>query len=183
LDTFLVKGQKISKTKLLRRSFSQKTNEWICFSILTTRKYVKLELWFQVSSISELSGKNKQIRLLTFRIFVEFFLLYEFTFLKSYTVARVLKLNLGTVSGVSSYLFGRSRSEAGNFCLVLFNYWSNCFVVLFLFFSILFFSQWADYTATLLTFSYFWMVILDFYPSLVWKRPYHKKTKLDIFEK
>ena len=33
-----------------------KTNKRICFSILTTRKYLKLEFRFQVSSISLLSG-------------------------------------------------------------------------------------------------------------------------------
>ena len=56
------------------RNFSQKTNERICFSILTTRKFLILEFQFQVSSISESSGqKNKFIRsffrdLLTFML-------------------------------------------------------------------------------------------------------------------
>ena len=34
--------------KLASRNISQKTNEGICFSILTTRKYLKLEFRFQV---------------------------------------------------------------------------------------------------------------------------------------
>ena len=40
----------------LSRNFSQKTNGRVCFSILTTQKYLKLEIKIQVSSISELSG-------------------------------------------------------------------------------------------------------------------------------
>ena len=36
------------ETKLSSRNFSQKTNGRICFSILMTGKYLKLEFWFQV---------------------------------------------------------------------------------------------------------------------------------------
>ena len=32
-----------SRNKIVERNFAQKTNERICFSILTTRKYLKLE--------------------------------------------------------------------------------------------------------------------------------------------
>ena len=53
---FLALLKVISKQKLSSRNFSQKTNERICFSILTTRKYLKLEIKIQVSSISESSG-------------------------------------------------------------------------------------------------------------------------------
>ena len=35
------------RKKKLSSNFSQKTNGWICFSILTTRKYLKLEFQFQ----------------------------------------------------------------------------------------------------------------------------------------
>ena len=52
---FLALLKVISKKKLWSRNFSQKTNEQICFSILTTRKYLKLEIKIQVSSISRLS--------------------------------------------------------------------------------------------------------------------------------
>ena len=45
------------------RNFSQKTNEQICFSILTTRKYLKIEFQFQLSSISGSGCQDrKQIR-------------------------------------------------------------------------------------------------------------------------
>ena len=48
------------ESNLWSANFSQKMNERICFSILTTRKYLKLEIEIQVSSISESSGqKNK----------------------------------------------------------------------------------------------------------------------------
>ena len=45
-----------SQKKLSSGNFSQKLNGWICFSILTSRKYLKHEFWFQVSSISQSSG-------------------------------------------------------------------------------------------------------------------------------
>ena len=38
------------ETKLLSRNFSQTTNKRICFSILTTWTYLKLEIKIQVSS-------------------------------------------------------------------------------------------------------------------------------------
>ena len=38
------------ETKLSSRNFSQETNERICFSILTTQKYLELEIENQVSS-------------------------------------------------------------------------------------------------------------------------------------
>ena len=43
------------ETKLSSCNFSQKPNEWICFSILTTQKHLKLEIEIQVSSIFESS--------------------------------------------------------------------------------------------------------------------------------
>ena len=44
-------------------------NERICFSILTTRKYLKLEFWFQVSSMYFLVIRiEKQIRSFTFLV-------------------------------------------------------------------------------------------------------------------
>ena len=54
------------ETKLSSRNFSQKTNEPICFSILMTRKYLKLEIKMQVSSIFDSSGwkTNSFIRFL-----------------------------------------------------------------------------------------------------------------------
>ena len=42
------------ESKLLSCNFSQKTNKQICFSILTTQKYLKLEIQFQVSSIKQI---------------------------------------------------------------------------------------------------------------------------------
>ena len=42
--------------KIVELKLLQKTNEQICFSILTTRKYLKLENEIQVSSISESAG-------------------------------------------------------------------------------------------------------------------------------
>ena len=51
----------------------KKGNEQVCFSILKTRKYLKLALQFQISSISKSSGirMKKQIRpLLFFRNFL-----------------------------------------------------------------------------------------------------------------
>ena len=52
------------ETKLSSCNFSQKTDERICFSILMTWKYLKLEVRFHASSTSELSGqKNKFVRL------------------------------------------------------------------------------------------------------------------------
>ena len=42
--------------KLSSRHFSQKTNGCICFSILTVRKYLKLEIEIQVSDIYGVSG-------------------------------------------------------------------------------------------------------------------------------
>ena len=54
---FCSKGQLISKQNCRAvTSPKKRTNEQICFSILTTRKYLKLEIEIQVSSISELSG-------------------------------------------------------------------------------------------------------------------------------
>ena len=42
--SFNIEGQYIDlETKLSSCNFSQKTNGWICFSILTSRKYLKLE--------------------------------------------------------------------------------------------------------------------------------------------
>jgi hypothetical protein len=40
------------KTKLLSHNFSPKRNQRICFSILSTRKYLKLEIEIKVSNIS-----------------------------------------------------------------------------------------------------------------------------------
>ena len=47
-----------SQNKIVEAHFSQKTIERICFSILTVRKYLKLEFRFQVSSISGPSGQK-----------------------------------------------------------------------------------------------------------------------------
>ena len=67
------KCQQISKQKLLSQNFSQKTNKRICFYILTTQKYLKLEFEIQVSSISQSSGqKNKFVRLFFGRSFGKF---------------------------------------------------------------------------------------------------------------
>ena len=45
-----------SRNKIVEPNFSHKMNGQICFFILTTQKYLKLEFQFQVSSISESSG-------------------------------------------------------------------------------------------------------------------------------
>ena len=50
-----VKGPVDLETKLSSHNFSQKTNGQICFSMLMTRKYLKLEIQIQVSSIYESS--------------------------------------------------------------------------------------------------------------------------------
>ena len=39
--------------KLLSQNVTQKTNEWISFSMLMTPKYLKLEFWFLLLSITE----------------------------------------------------------------------------------------------------------------------------------
>ena len=44
------------ETKLSSHNFSTPKNEQTCFFILTTRRYLKLEFRFQVSSITESSG-------------------------------------------------------------------------------------------------------------------------------
>ena len=56
LATSSFKGQLISKQNCWVIISPKKTNKWIYFSILTTRKYLKLEIKIQVSSISESSG-------------------------------------------------------------------------------------------------------------------------------
>ena len=56
LDSMQVTKSVDLETKLSSRNVSQKMNGQICFSNLTTWKYLKLEFRFQVSSISESSG-------------------------------------------------------------------------------------------------------------------------------
>ena len=59
------------ETKLSSRNFSQKTNERICFSILTTRKYLKLEFRFQVGSCSMAVRNNLEESGLIWKILEE----------------------------------------------------------------------------------------------------------------
>ena len=62
--TYLLEGQIKSKAGFGRRRFSQKTNEQICFSILTTWKYLKSKFNFQFFPDCEDRKTNSSVRFL-----------------------------------------------------------------------------------------------------------------------